>query len=252
MDFFPITNNLAYFTKFGKVNASLSNYAYASQYLSSWSQNLSFSKGINLAKGTLNIGLGGNVGNVSINDSNAIPFNYETRIGYALNFGINYQIGYHQIGLGFNNIIGRSSLVNLTNPGPKVYPINFRYQTTFFIKDKIELQPYLLYTTHFENEGHLPMSVQNYYPETYSIIGLSSKYNNIKLGAMAIVRYRDINPSLLENAFFVGYDFKKISINYGNSFLISGPEYGMRFFMTSHQISLRYNFNGIEKGTQLF
>ena len=88
LDFFPITNNLAYFTEFSKVNASFSNYAYSSQYLSSWGQNFSFSKGLNLGKGNLNIGLGGIVGNTSINDSIAVPFKYETRLGYSLNFGV--------------------------------------------------------------------------------------------------------------------------------------------------------------------
>jgi hypothetical protein len=210
------------------------------------------SKGIEIGAGKLYFGASGYLATLSIKDKNGTPFskNAKTQLGYGLDLGINYEIGNHQIGIGFENVLSRSSLIDSALHQTKYYPVNFRYQTTFFIKD-FEIQPYFILTSYFSDEGHNPRSVRNYYPSSYSLVGISAKYRGFKIGLLTNIDYPDIAHTYLSYGTMLGYDFKKLSVNYGQMFLNLGLD-GLYMRTISHNLSIRYQFNGVEKGTQLF
>ncbi|MGB0430224.1 MAG: hypothetical protein ACPGLV_07095 [Bacteroidia bacterium] len=250
---FAFGNNISYFTQIKSLNTSFTNNSYFSEYFNSYSQNVAVSKDITIAGGKLYFGASGYLASMSIKDENGSLFskNAKSQLGYGLDLGLNYVIGNHQIGVGFDNVLSRSSLVDSALDQTRYYPVNFRYQTTFFIRD-IEIQPYLLYTAFISDEGHTPRVVRNYYPNNYSLVGLSAKYKGFKLGLLTNLDFPDITGAYLSYGAMLGYDFKKLSINYGTRFYYTGLDYTRSIRTISHNLSIRYQFNGVEKGTQLF
>jgi hypothetical protein len=248
---FSFTNNISYFSKIRDVNVSVSNLLHSYEHFKGYSQYVAFSKGFQLKKGELLVGAGAYLGKTNL-DFEALNITSDTiaysRLGYGLNIGVNYLIGNHQIGIGLNNALGRTSVVNVQYPTPHIYTLNFRYQTTFFTKWGLEIQPVLSHQMHLHKDIY-GSGNRFSYPDNYSILGSSFKYKGFKVGYNLQISQFDIVPSFIDQYALIGYDFKKLSLNYGQFFYRSSIG---EFRTVDHYITLRYSFNGIEKGTQLF
>jgi hypothetical protein len=242
-----VFNDVSFFSSNERQGICVSQYLGFDEYSSSVGAHIAYFRKLKLNEAELNLGAYARLGTTKTNSA-TMP---EGQTGYSLGFGINYVKGYHQIGLSMGNIIQRNNLRPVVAL-PNIYPINLRLQTTLILNDKIEFQPHFIYNHIYYQESHDPRVVGIIYNLSTSNLGVSSKFNNVKLGISSTIFHDDVASSSLTNNLMFGYDFKRFSINYSFQSFLQVDEYSRSFFIPTHLIGFRFSPNGFERGSQLF
>ncbi|MFY0675443.1 MAG: hypothetical protein JXQ87_18750 [Bacteroidia bacterium] len=242
-----VFNDVSFFSSNEKQGICVSQYMAFDEYSSSVGAHIGYFRKLKLNEAELNLGAYARLG-ITKTNSTIMP---EGQTGYSLGFGINYIKGYHQIGLSLGNIMQRNSLRHVIAV-PNIYPINLRLQTTLILNERIELQPHFTYNHIFYQESHDPRVLDMTYNLSTSNLGVTSKFNNLKLGISSTIFHDDVASSSITNNLMFGYDFKRFSINYSFQSLLQIDEYSQSFFIPTHVIGFRFSPNGFKRGSQLF